>query len=299
MVGRPERALDPDGSPLTELALALRELRRSAGSPSYRVMAKQVHRSPTALSEAAGGTQVPSWDTVEAYVRACEADPSEWRARWEAVRDSRTPDTPHKAADEDDRIPTPEALAPTQPIRRSNWLTRRTGLITLGVGLVLAILPVGYFTLLRPTPASPTAITSVTPSATQAVHDGADPKDSGCALDPDLITLDGAEVDYDGKPAGLAQLRYAPTCGVAWARFEPFPNAAIPTGAMIHTDTIRPADDNLRMPFQAPYVGAPVYGNLLVSTSNCVLAAAWIEANGQSLPESRTHCFRGKTAVES
>jgi Helix-turn-helix domain len=81
VAGRPERLLDPEGGPLVSLALGLRELRRAAGNPSYREMARRVHRSQTALSEAAGGIQAPTWDTVEAYVKACGGDPADWRTR--------------------------------------------------------------------------------------------------------------------------------------------------------------------------------------------------------------------------
>ncbi|PWJ55134.1 Helix-turn-helix domain-containing protein [Quadrisphaera granulorum] len=85
MVGRPERELLDDGSALVALALALRELRRTAGSPSYREMGQRVHRSPTTLSEAAGGERQPTWDTVHAYVTACGGSPDDWRERWEAA----------------------------------------------------------------------------------------------------------------------------------------------------------------------------------------------------------------------
>jgi Helix-turn-helix domain len=154
MAGRPERTLSPDGGPLTDLALALRELRRSAGSPSYRLMAKQVHRSPTALSEAAGGVQVPTWDTVEAYVKACGADPGEWRTRWEAVRINGEKDpAPQAAADEPPAPALDELVSPAPPGRSRHWLTRRSVLIGLGVGLVLVVLLVGFLMfrgLLRP-----------------------------------------------------------------------------------------------------------------------------------------------------
>lgn len=128
-------------------------------------------------------------------------------------------------------------------------------------------------------------------------RDGADPKESGCSLDPAVRTLDSAEVDYLGVPVGLDELRYSPECGVAWTRFEPFPKAQIPSVAIVHVDVIRPGSDNLRMPFSESYAHAAVFGNVLRSTEDCVYAAVAIDVSGKGLPESHTHCFRGETPV--
>jgi hypothetical protein len=128
-------------------------------------------------------------------------------------------------------------------------------------------------------------------------RDGADPENSGCSSDPKVVILDSAEVDYDGAPAGLDELVYSPQCGVAWARFQPFPKAGIPAGAIINVYVIRPSSNNFRLSFQAPYVGAPVYGNVLHSTQYCVYAAAAIQKGRDELPVSRTRCFRGETPV--
>jgi hypothetical protein len=51
-------------------------------------MQRLTGRSRTALAEAAGGDHLATWETVEAYVRACGADPPTWEPRWEAVRDA-------------------------------------------------------------------------------------------------------------------------------------------------------------------------------------------------------------------
>ena len=81
-MGRPERSLDPDAGPAQRLAHELRELRRSAGSPSYRTMAQGAGFSATSLSDAARGKRLPSLAVVQAYVRACGGDPGEWEPRW-------------------------------------------------------------------------------------------------------------------------------------------------------------------------------------------------------------------------
>ena len=41
-MGRPERPLDPTAGPVARLAHELRELRKAAGSPSYRKMAEAI-----------------------------------------------------------------------------------------------------------------------------------------------------------------------------------------------------------------------------------------------------------------
>ncbi|ATZ29240.1 hypothetical protein SLAV_37375 [Streptomyces lavendulae subsp. lavendulae] len=79
---RPERLLDPTAGPLEEFAHALRGLRRQAGNPSYRTMAKSAHYSVATLSEAARGLHKPSLKVTLAYVAACGGDPESWSRRW-------------------------------------------------------------------------------------------------------------------------------------------------------------------------------------------------------------------------
>lgn len=93
---RSERNLDPSTGPIAAFATELRKMRVEAGTPKYLQMARRTGRSRTALAEAAGGDHLPTWETVEAYVRACGRDPAEWLARWEQARDEvkadRSPD---------------------------------------------------------------------------------------------------------------------------------------------------------------------------------------------------------------
>ncbi|MCH5672495.1 nSTAND1 domain-containing NTPase [Streptomyces gilvus] len=81
-MGRPERPLDPGSGPVQRLAHELRELRREAGGPSYRAMAKTAGFSATTLSQAAAGERLPSLAVVQGYVRACGGDPDAWEPRW-------------------------------------------------------------------------------------------------------------------------------------------------------------------------------------------------------------------------
>ncbi|MGW2565412.1 nSTAND1 domain-containing NTPase [Streptomyces sp. NPDC001537] len=84
-MGRPERPVDPAAGPVQRLAHELRELRKAAGSPSYRTMAEAAGFSATALSVAAAGERLPSLAVVRGYVRACGGDPAEWEPRWKAA----------------------------------------------------------------------------------------------------------------------------------------------------------------------------------------------------------------------
>ncbi|MFI6009409.1 helix-turn-helix domain-containing protein [Streptomyces sp. NPDC051243] len=81
-MGRPERPVDPAAGPVQRLAHDLRELRRSSGGVSYRTMAKKAGFSVTTLAKAASGERLPSLAVLQAYVRACGADPAPWEARW-------------------------------------------------------------------------------------------------------------------------------------------------------------------------------------------------------------------------
>ncbi|WP_157128844.1 helix-turn-helix domain-containing protein [Nocardia amamiensis] len=83
---RPERPLDPSAGPVQAFAAELRRLRVEAGNPKYLQMARMTGRSRTALSEAAGGDHLPTWETTEAFVRACDGDVDAWRIEWERVQ---------------------------------------------------------------------------------------------------------------------------------------------------------------------------------------------------------------------
>ncbi|MFF7638945.1 hypothetical protein [Streptomyces canus] len=81
-MGRPERPVDPQAGPVQRFAHELRELRRAAGTPSYRRMAEAAGFSAGTLSEAARGERLPSLAVVQGYVHACGGDPGEWEPRW-------------------------------------------------------------------------------------------------------------------------------------------------------------------------------------------------------------------------
>ncbi|WP_229783431.1 helix-turn-helix domain-containing protein [Pilimelia anulata] len=86
--------MDPTAGPLAALAHDLRRLRAAAGNPTYRALATRAGYSATTLSEAAGGSRLPTLEVLLAYVGACGGDPAAWRARWHAVAAAGSPPTP-------------------------------------------------------------------------------------------------------------------------------------------------------------------------------------------------------------
>ncbi|MFI2281354.1 helix-turn-helix domain-containing protein [Nocardia beijingensis] len=84
---RRERPLDPAADPVHAFAADLRRLRAEAGDPKYLQMARLSGRSRTALSEAAGGDHLPTWETTEAFVKACGGDAGTWRLKWERTQE--------------------------------------------------------------------------------------------------------------------------------------------------------------------------------------------------------------------
>lgn len=309
-MGRPERRIDGEAGPVQAFAAELRALRESAGRPKYAALARRTGRSQTALSEAAGGRRFPTWETVAAFVAGCDGDLEVWRVRWEQV--AAAVGTPAPATDSDGTATavaedTPDrgvsAVTAAGPVpaagpvegrwrrRTVTWLAATTAAtVTALAGLIHAIADARPPTSPDPDPA--------TPPSRVAVADGADPKDSGCADDPQVLSVDTVEVNLGRQALGVLELRYAPRCGVSWPRFLPYAVERIPYGTAIHVDVRRPAD-GAAATFTADYAGTGVFGNLLHSARDCVLAEVRIE-----MPEdptgvaTGTACVRGRT-VES
>ncbi|MGV9311162.1 nSTAND1 domain-containing NTPase [Streptomyces sp. NPDC003691] len=89
-MGRREKPLDPAAGPVQRFAHELRELRRRAGGPTYRDMARSSPYTAPTLSAAAAGERLPSLAVALAYVSACGAGgrAAEWELRWrEAAAD--------------------------------------------------------------------------------------------------------------------------------------------------------------------------------------------------------------------
>ncbi|MFF8387059.1 hypothetical protein ACF053_25900 [Streptomyces kanasensis] len=110
-MGRRETPVDPAAGPVQRLAHELRALRREAGGPTYREMARRAHYSVTSLSQAAAGEALPSLAVTLAYVEACGGDRAEWERRWHATRE----EAAARTAEDDDTPPPYQGLARFEP----------------------------------------------------------------------------------------------------------------------------------------------------------------------------------------
>ncbi|MDW8805803.1 hypothetical protein P1P68_13675 [Streptomyces scabiei] len=110
-MGRPERPVDPTAGPVQWLAQELRELRKTAGGPSYRAMADAAGFTATTLSKAAAGERLPSLAVVQGYVRACGGDPTQWESRWTKVWS----EVAGQPRDDEDTVPPYRGLARFEP----------------------------------------------------------------------------------------------------------------------------------------------------------------------------------------
>lgn len=73
-----------DEDRVSAFAAELRQLRKDAGNPSFRIMAgRSGCISHTTLHEATIGSRLPSWQTTREFVRACGGDEHLWRSHWE------------------------------------------------------------------------------------------------------------------------------------------------------------------------------------------------------------------------
>ncbi|WP_181776621.1 NBR1-Ig-like domain-containing protein [Amycolatopsis pittospori] len=148
--GRVARGPAEDSGPVAGFARRLWELKRAAGDPSYDRMRDEYGAlaSKSALSAAARGQHLPSWETSWEFVRVLavgvldgdeETVRHEWRGEWERARDALTVDP----------VPVP-GPAPER--------TRRTAFVLAGaVALVLvAALVVVFVNPFGTEPAAPT-----------------------------------------------------------------------------------------------------------------------------------------------
>ena len=81
----PEKPLSPDDH-LAQFAENLRQLRHHADNISYRSLAERADVSPSALSQAASGRKLPTWNVTRAFVKGCGGDEKVWYEKWSQVR---------------------------------------------------------------------------------------------------------------------------------------------------------------------------------------------------------------------
>ncbi|PRX48975.1 Ig-like domain-containing protein [Prauserella shujinwangii] len=109
--GRTATCPDESAGPVAAFARRLWELKRAAGDPSYDRMREEFGAlaSRSALSAAARGRHLPSWETTWEFVRVLavgvlgedeEATRSTWRRQWERARGAATGEGPVPVAAE-------------------------------------------------------------------------------------------------------------------------------------------------------------------------------------------------------
>jgi hypothetical protein len=128
--------------------------------------------------------------------------------------------------------------------------------------------------------------------AREPVADNNDPKETRCAYDPGLTTLDTVEIDNAaGNFLGVAELRYSPKCQVAWGRFVPSSRMTYFRAAIVTIVASRPSTLTKGTPYRTRFDGQAVFGNILTTKAGCVEITVTIQAPTGGGAET-THCER-------
>jgi transcriptional regulator with XRE-family HTH domain len=264
---------------------------------SLRELARQLgYNSHTTLSGYERGSLMPPDQVVEGYERVLSLRPGTLMQILEAARIERHGDAwPKRRSREPQELasagegPTPETTA--EAPRR---VSRRRVLVAASAVLLVLVATIGVVAW---SPWSDEQATSPPPSSSAKGPalpqlDGADPKVAGCG--DDAVTADVLEVfDPPTSLAGNLQLRFSPSCGTSWSRFEPVVGWANSPFA-IELNVRRPADNAIASyPTTYDGVDQPIYGNMLVSTHECVFAELVLHRPDVASPVFRTACRRG------
>ncbi len=83
-MGRPEKPIVTRDGAVADFAEELRRLRKQADL-TVQKLAQRAHCSTGAISSAASGRALPSWQIARAYIAGCGQDPEDWQERWEAA----------------------------------------------------------------------------------------------------------------------------------------------------------------------------------------------------------------------
>ena len=92
-MGRPQKPLERDGSPVREFAFWLRDLRVRAGL-TYDQLGKSAHYATSTVQEATAGRRFPTLRLTLAIVKACGGDLRQWRAYWVQIQRALDQDAP-------------------------------------------------------------------------------------------------------------------------------------------------------------------------------------------------------------
>lgn len=92
-MGRPQKPLERDGSPVREFAFWLRDLRMRA-TLTYDQLGKSAHYATSTVQEATAGRRFPTLRLTLAIVKACDGDLGQWRAYWIQIQRALDQDAP-------------------------------------------------------------------------------------------------------------------------------------------------------------------------------------------------------------
>ena len=110
-MGRPQKPLERDGTPVREFAFWLRDLRKRSGL-TYAQLAKNAHYATSTVQEATAGRRFPTLKLTVAFVRACDGDVAGWQAYWGQIQRALDADAPDGWAAS---ISPPWAIPPVAP----------------------------------------------------------------------------------------------------------------------------------------------------------------------------------------
>lgn len=287
----------PQLLPEQRAGAALREAREGRGL-SLREIAKRLgYNSHTTLSAYERGSVMPTEQVVEGYEQilgltsgtlmsileaAClERHGDAWTKRRAHIPVQFTPEESTSEVIETDE-------SPARP-----WARRRR-LFVGAVALILVVAAVIGTALWGSKPDDNAADPTSSPSLPQppGSFDRTDPEVTGC--DKDVVTADSVDVhDPPQHLAGQLQLRFSPSCGTSWARFEPTAGLATTPPLTLEINVRRPAD-NAVAPFKVAFDGLPAYGDMLMSNHECVYAELVLHRGNVVSPTFRTPCRRGR-----
>jgi hypothetical protein len=93
-MGRPQKPLERDGSPVREFAFWLRDLRNRSGL-TYAQLGKSAHYATSTVQDATAGRRLPTLRVTTALVEACGGDLRQWRAYWAQIQRTLDQDAPN------------------------------------------------------------------------------------------------------------------------------------------------------------------------------------------------------------
>lgn len=281
---------EPTLLPEQRVGNAMREVRERTGL-SLRSLAKQLgYHSHTTLSSYERGAVMPTDEVVAGYERILGLSPGALVEVLEQARIERHGDawakrrvhiSPEFVTEQPAGITQPgESEAATALPRRARWRPGLWQFIAGGTALLGVVgLVVGLLVGLS-TPAQP---------GISGVQDGKDPSTIGCAADG--VTADSVNV-YDPPEhlVGVLQLRGSARCGTSWPRFVPTTALAVKPTLTLELNVYRPADGAIAK-YRVAYDGQAAYGNMLISSHQCVYAQVTLMQQGQpNLPPVQTGC---------